>query len=115
MNRQQRRAQQKNSENFRGKQKTYNLSIDQIQQIKQDAAAQAMEQAFIIMMGLPLLALRDKFNFGKVRLERFSDAVLDLWDSFNRDYITLQDCIDLIYKETGVKIEGKEMRDKKLF
>ncbi len=115
MNRQQRRAQQKNSGSVGAKQKTYNLSLDQIQQIKQNASAQAMEQAFILMMGLPLMALRDKFDFGKVRLERFSDAVLDLWDSFNNDYITLQDCIDAVYEETGVKIEGKEMREKKLF
>ena len=113
MNRQQRRAQ--GIKQVASKQKTYNLSVDQIHQIKQNAAAEAMEQAFVLMMGLPMMALRDKFDFGKVRLERFSDAVLDLWDSFNKDYITLQDCIDAVYEETGVKIKGKEMREKKLF
>lgn len=115
MNRQQRRAHQKNSSSVVPKQKTYNLSLDQIKQLKQDASAQAMEQAFILMMGLPLMALRDKFGFGKVRLERFSDAVLDLWDSFNRDYITFQDCINTVYEETGVKIEGKEIQERKIF
>ena len=51
MNRQQRRAQ--GIKQVASKQKTYNLSVDQIHQIKQNAAAEAMEQAFVLMMGLP--------------------------------------------------------------
>lgn len=112
MNRQQRRAQV--IKQVASKQKTYNLSVDQIHQIKQNAAAEAMEQAFVLMMGLPLMALRDEFEFGKKRLERFSDKVLDLYDSFNKDYITLQDVIDCVYEETGVKFQGKQMSTKQL-
>lgn len=112
MNRQQRRAQ--GIKQVASKQKTYNLSVDQIHQIKQNAAAEAMEHAFVLMMGLPMMALRDEFQFGKKRLERFSDKVLDLYDSFDKDYITLQDVIDCVYEETGVKFQVKQMNTKQL-
>lgn len=112
MNRKQRRAA--GIPSTAQKQKTYNLSIDQIHQIKQNAAAEALEQAFVLMMGLPMMALRDEFEFGKKRLERFSDKVLDLYDSFNKDFITLQDVIDCVYEETGVKFEGKQMSTQQL-
>ena len=81
---------------------TYTLNAGQIKKIKEDAANEAMIKAFILMMGLSLNALRDEFDWGAVRLSRFSSKVLDLLDSFNKDYITLDDCLNMIKKETGI-------------
>ena len=85
-------------------QKTYNLTSGKISEIKKRAADEAIHAAFILMCGLPLMVLRDKFGFGKVRLERFSDALIDLYDSFDKGYVTLEDLHKAIYEETGVKI-----------
>lgn len=85
-------------------QKTYNITQGQLGKIKKQATDEAIEIAFILMLGLPLMALRDKFSFGKIRLERFSDAVLDLYESFYDGYFTLDDIRKTIYEETGVKI-----------
>ena len=90
--------------------KTYTLTQGQIGEIKKQAADEAIHAAFILMCGLPLMALRDKFGFGKTRLERFSDALLDLYDSFDKGYITLEDLHKTIYEETGVKIKKKKKR-----
>lgn len=81
---------------------TYMLNSDQVKKIKEDAANEAMTKAFILMMGLSLNALRDGFDWGAVRLSRFSDKVLDLLDSFNKGYITFDDCLNVIKEETGV-------------
>lgn len=56
------------------------------------------------MLGLPMLVLRDKYGFGKKRLERFLDQVLDVYDLFNKDYLTLEDIHQALYDETGIRI-----------
>ena len=72
---------------------------------------EATKKAFIMMMGFPLLTLRDKFGFGKERLNRFMDKMLDLYEAYEMDYVDLDDLNDTIMKETGVtlikKREGK--------
>lgn len=82
--------------------KTYTLNESQIQKIKDDVVKDAMSQAFVFMMGLSLNALRDEFDWGKIRLTRFSDKVLDLLDSVNKGYISFYDCLKVIKDETGV-------------
>lgn len=85
---------------------TYNLSIDQIEKIKKEAADDAMSKAFVLMLGLPLMALRDEFDFGKVRLERFEDKVTKLYQSFCAGNITLGDVHKTLYEEVGLKVIG---------
>lgn len=85
---------------------TYNLSIDQIEKIKKDATDDAMSKAFVLMLGLPLMALRDEFDFGKVRLERFEDKVTKLYQSFCAGNITLGDVHKTLYEEVGLKVTG---------
>lgn len=59
------------------------------------------------MLGIPVMVLHDQFGFGRKRLEKFTDATLELYDSFEKDYITLDDLIQTIYEETSVKIEKR--------
>jgi hypothetical protein len=90
---------------------SYTLNSQQIQKIKEDTSNEAMIKAFVVMMGLSLNALRDTFDFGPVRMARFSDKVLDLFDSVNKGFISFEDCLDVIKKETGVDFV-KEAGDK---
>ena len=95
------RAQRRKS-GITTKNPTYMLNASQIKKIKEDASNEAMIKAFVVMMGLSLNALRDEFDWGKVRLTRFSDKVLDLLDSLNRGYITFDDCLNVIKTKPGL-------------
>ena len=92
-------------------QKTYTLTQAQIDQMKKEVSMEATKKAFVMMMGFPLLTLRDKFGFGKERLNRFMDKMMDLYEAYEMDYVDLADLNDTIMKETGVtllkKREGK--------
>ena len=92
-------------------QKTYTLTQAQLDQKLKAVEMQATKKAFVMMMGFPLLTLRDKFGFGKERLNRFMDKMLDLYEAYEMDYIDLADLDRTIMEETGVtllkKREGK--------
>ena len=106
------RAERRRLERDAGKkEKVYTLTQAQIDQMKKEVSMEATKKAFIMMMGFPLLTLRDKFGFGKERLNRFMDKMLDLYEAYEMDYVDLDDLNDTIMKETGVtlikKREGK--------
>ena len=86
---------------------TYNMNTQQIQTLKEDVAQEATERAFILMLGIPAMVLRDHFGFGRKRMEKFTDEVFELYDSYEKDYITLEDRIRTIYEVTGVQIEKR--------
>ena len=64
----------------------------------------AADKAFLLMLGLPVMVLHDKFGFGPVRCERFTDAVLELYDSFEKGYVSLEDIHLTLKEETGITI-----------
>lgn len=72
--------------------------------VKKQASSEAIDTAFIAMLALPMLVMRDKYGFGKVRLERFMDQVIDLYESFNAGYLTLEDMHKSLEDEAGIKI-----------
>ena len=57
------------------------------------------------------MVLHDKWGFGKVRGERFIEQVLDLYDSFEKGYLSLDDIHNCLWEEGGIKLvdrrEGK--------
>ena len=65
---------------------------------------EAADKAFLLMLGLPVMVLHDKFGFGPVRCERFTDAVLELYDSFEKGYVSLEDIHLTLKEETGITI-----------
>ena len=93
-------------------QKTYTLTQAQLDQKLKAVEMQATKKAFVMMMGFPLLTLRDKFGFGKERLNRFMDNMMDLYEAYEMDYVDLADLDRTIMDETGVtlirKREGKQ-------
>lgn len=60
------------------------------------------------MLGLPLMVLHDKWGFGKVRGERFIEQVLDLYNSFEKGYLSLDDIHNCLWEEGGIKLVDKE-------
>lgn len=94
------------------KEKVYTLTESQIKQMKSDATNEAMGQALILMLSLPCMVMRDKHGYGKKRMEQYVDDILDYWDSFNKGYITFDDCVKCLEEETGINIvdEGREKR-----
>lgn len=81
-----------------------NIKAADVQKIKQDASKEAADKAFLLMLGLPVMVLHDKFGFGPVRCERFTDAVLELYDSFEKGYVSLEDIHLTLKEETGITI-----------
>ena len=93
--------------NAKKSQAVYTLTAAQIEKIKKDATMEATKKAFIMMMGFPLLTLRDKFGFGKERLNRFMDKMMDLYEAYEMDYVDLADLDRTIMEETGVTLIKK--------
>ena len=86
------------------KEPVVNIKAADVQKIKQDASKEAADKAFLLMLGLPVMVLHDKFGFGPVRCERFTDAVLELYDSFEKGYVSLEDIHLTLKEETGITI-----------
>lgn len=114
MNRAERRRIQKKQSK---KEPVYNISEQNLNNLKQNATENATNTAFILMLGLPIMAFHDHISDlwkkevdGKCREERFLDYILDLYDSFEKDYITLDDVIQTIKEETGATIDFKDDR-----
>lgn len=86
---------------------TFNLTAAQIAEIKKDATNKALDTAFIMMLAFPVMVLHDKYAKimkKETRLPNFIDELLELYDSFNKDYFTIEDMVNTVEEETGVKI-----------
>lgn len=97
------------------KEPTYVLTKSQIDQIKIECTNEALDKAFVIMMGLPVMVIHDHFKDlwkkeEKSREERFSELLLDLYDSVERDFISFQDILDCLEDECGLKFEQLKKR-----
>lgn len=80
------------------------LTPKEIQQLREGAT----EEAIGVINLIPLMVLRDKFGFGRVRLERYLDHLYDAVDSFNKGYIDLMDVADMLVEEVGLNIERND-------
>lgn len=91
------------------KKKVYTLTQEQIDQIKQEATTKAMDAAFALMLGLPVMVIHDHMGKlwkkevnGVCREERLTDYITDLYDSFEKGYITLDDVHKTLEEECGI-------------
>lgn len=96
------------------KEPVYNLTYSQIQQMKIDATNVAIEQAFILMLGLPVYVIHDHYPElmkrnvdGKGREERFTDLILKQWEMYQEGLFTLDDVKQLLNDECGLKFKGE--------
>lgn len=99
MNRAERRREK------RQKNPTYNLNQAAIDNIKRQAMNDSVSVATMLMLAIPCMVMRDKYGYGKKRLERFVDECLDLFDSYNKGYVSFEDLHNCLKEETGVTIK----------
>lgn len=90
---------------------TYNMNPSQIKNMKEDATKKAVDTAFTLMLAIPVMVMHDKYPQlmrkeadGKGREERFAEMILDLYDSYDKGYVTLEDLATCLYEETGMRI-----------
>lgn len=86
---------------------TYNMTMEQINAIKKSAVNEAIEAAWTLMLGFPVMQLSDKHGFTEEDLDKFVDGVIALYDSYDKGYITLADVHMALKNEVGVSIIGK--------
>lgn len=126
MTRQQRRRKE------REKNTTYNLTASQLASIQTECERKAYRevkdclnqtlkaegerltlQAFEQTFYLPLLVLRNN-GWGKVRLKRFAEEMIDQWAYFEDGEINHHDIKSVIKEETGLDVDFKlNFKDKK--
>ena len=59
---------------------------------------------------IPLIILRDKFGFGKIRLERYLGHYQEAVDSLNKGYLNLNDVQKIMLDEVKIKFyEGEDV------
>ena len=88
---------------------TYNLTWDQITAIKKQAVHEAVETAWVLMMGFPVMVLTDKNGFSHEEIDKFIDDILYLHDSFEEGRITLADVHNAL-KDEGISIIAQEKK-----
>ena len=89
--------------------KPVTLTTKEVDKLKQ----QATDNAAAIINLFPLLILRDKFGFGKVRIERYLEYFAELLETYNAGYFDLKDIEKVLHEELGLKFEwGNEKNDK---
>lgn len=57
------------------------------------------------LMYTALITARDKFGFGKDRLNRLADGILSQYECITSGHVTPQEMSDEIYKITGIRFE----------
>lgn len=94
------------------KPRTYVLTEDQINKMKQDVVDAAARRAFLMFMSIPVMVLHDKFGFGKIRLERFMDYALLWFNSVQNNEARLTELLKIASDECGININDYNGRNK---
>lgn len=115
MNRSQRRKLKKQGIEPK-KEPIINIKASDVAAMKLEAAEDAANTAFVLMLGIPAMVIHDKYSKimkrvedGKPRVERFTDLCLELYDSFDKGYLTLDDIHECLREEAGLQIERKKL------
>lgn len=101
MNRAERRRQKRETT----KEGVINIKKKDIAKIKQDATDEAVQKAFAMMLYISGIVLRDKWGFGRKRLDQFFDYTLEQFDAIQQQYVSFEDIQKAIKEETGLEIE----------
>ena len=91
-----------------------NMKSSDIKNIKNQVSKDAADLAFTLMLAIPVTILHTKYGKlmrknvdGKSRGERFADLCLDLYASFEKGEVTLDDLKKCLWDEAGIKIEKR--------
>lgn len=91
---------------------TYNLTIDQIEQMKKEAAKSAVATAYKLLMYNAIMVIEGHFSElirkevdGKNRIMRFVEMLVFQFECWDEDYISIRDMQKYIKDECGVYLD----------
>lgn len=73
---------------------------------REEIRRKAIDEAFAYLMAIPIVILRDKFGFGKIRLDRFKEHLSRWIRIIHTDEGTLKELIHIARDECGYVIQG---------
>ena len=102
------------AERRRNKIKTHEAMISvkrsDIAQIKKQATEEAMRVAMTLMLGITIAVLREHYGWGKKRLAKMGEHLIDMFEAFEHNEMSLEDFKKLIYESCGISFEVEEDR-----
>lgn len=105
MNREERRKRK-----IKGVAPVINIKFDDVQAMKKQATKDAVNRAFFLMLAIPTMIIHDKFGKLMKRKNReatFVDLCVDLYDSFDKGYVTLDELAQVLKDEAGVEVKNE--------
>ena len=102
------RAERRRLEREKGKaQKVNTITQSQIDAMKKKAVDDAVSIGFTLMLSIPVTILHDKYwvKTASKKLPKFVDQCLDLYDSYNKGYVTFEELRETLWEEGGIKLE----------
>ena len=88
------------------KMKTFTLTQDQINVIKEAAVKDAVEKSFILMLALPLEVLITEdywMKSAKTRIPKFIDDILNLYNAYEEGSISIEEMEKDLWDFAGVR------------
>ena len=74
--------------------------------IKKQATAEAIDVAMTLLFGIPVKVLHDKYGWGmKKRLPEFAEAIIEVYQEFVDGELTLEELSELVYEQCGIRFE----------
>lgn len=65
----------------------------------------SIKEAALWSMLAPMMVLRDLFGFGGKRLKKFYEALMEMYDSIDKNYLDLEDIAETLKEEAGIDLE----------
>ena len=88
------------------------MNKEQIKAMKEESVEKGVDIAMKLLLCIPVMVIHDHYADlmrkevdGKSREERLADMILDLYDSYSRGYVTLDELEDCLWEEAGIKFE----------
>lgn len=84
------------------------MTMKQIEDMQEKWYRKGIQDSADLAVAVPMMVLRDPYNFGRKRLEDFGELYSDMFDSVTKGCLNVPDMIRTLKEETGIEIIVKE-------
>jgi len=81
------------------------LTAKDIKAIEDSSALKGIDFAVSGMIASFVITLHDKWGWGHVRIKRLLEQVDDVFDSIDKDYVSIEDLRKVILEEIGIELK----------
>lgn len=81
------------------------LTAKDIKAIEDNSALKGIDFAVSGMIASFVITLHDKWGWGHVRIKRLLEQVDDVFDSIDKDYVSIEDLRKVILEEIGIELK----------